>query len=461
MKALEKFLNSGLFIAIIFAITFIAWTNFEETPPHAFNIYNIYGIFILAGLMFIILVFFENTLYITPILMSFLFIVNKSDMNFETTVSFGWIYIALGIIFLGPIIHFIRYKPKFKKGFFTLGLTLIAISYIASLLFLPFEIQAIPVSILGFVYLGFYLFLTSTVKGNISYIFKIMLFANILLSLQVGFYVYQGYMNNPELGFVDRIFIGWGRNLGWANVNDMCFYIALTFPSYIYFIYKKPYRNMYLWLVMVIPLLMVILTKSRGGMIGFVVSFLGVLAFNTVKGHRVQFIQMIVFLSIIGIIFFTNQDALMKWWEIFLDSLGDDINDFSTGRIAIYQQGLEVFKAHPLFGGGWLSLQQLNPGSRLFMYHSTPIQSLATMGLFGLAALLVHYAQVILFFFKKITLEKSLFMIGYIASQIHGLIDNVQYAVPYSLIMVIFFAIWENSEKQTDFNIVHLRYELI
>ncbi len=461
MKHIEKFLNSGLFIAIIFAITFIAWTQFKETPPHAFNIYNIYGIFILAGLMFIILVFFENTLYITPILMSFLFILNKSDMTFDTTVSFAWIYFALGIVFLGPIIHFIRFKPKFRKGHFTLGLTLIAISYIASLFFLPFTITAIPVSILGFVYLGFYLLLTSTVKGNISYIFKIMLFANILLSLQVGFYVYQGYITHPELGFVDRIFIGWGRNLGWANVNDMCFYIALTFPSYIYFIYKKPYRNMYLWLVMVIPLIMVLLTKSRGGMIGFAVSLVGVLAFNTVKGHRVQFIQMLVFLSIIGIIFFTNQDALMRWWEIFLESLGDDINDFSTGRIAIYQQGLEVFKAHPIFGGGWLSLQQLNPGTRLFMYHSTPVQSLATMGLFGFAALMVHYFQVITFFFKKITLEKSLFIIGYLASQIHGLIDNVQYAVPYSLIMVIFFAIWENSEKQTDFNIVHLRYELI
>jgi O-antigen ligase len=170
---------------------------------------------------------------------------------------------------------------------------------------------------------------------------------------------------------------------------------------------------------------------------------------------------MLVFLSIIGIIFFFNQEALTRWWELFLDSFGEDLDDFSTGRIEIYRQGFEVFKAHPIFGGGWLSLQQLNPGTRLFMYHSTPVQSLATMGLFGFAALMVHYVQVATFFFKKITLEKSLFIIGYLASQIHGLIDNVQYAVPYSLIMVIFFAIWENSEKETDFNIVHLRYELI
>ena len=461
MKAIEKFLNSGLFIALIFAITFIAWTNFEETPPHVFNIYTIYGLFVLAGLMLIILAFFKNTLYITPIMMSFVFVINKSDLTFETAVSHVWIYIFLGMILLGPIIHWIRFKPQFKKGHFTLGLTLIAFAYVLPLFFLPFEIAAIPISMMGFLYLLFYLVLTSTVKGHIAYIFKIMLFANILLSLQVGFYVYQGYITHPDLAFVDRIFIGWGRNLGWANINDMCFYIALTFPSYIYFIYKKPYKNMYLWLIMVVPLLVVILTKSRGGMIGFVFSFLGVLVFNTLKGHRIQFIQMLIFLTIIGVIFYFNQEALVRWWEIFLDSFGEDLNDFSSNRLAIYKQGFEVFKAHPLFGGGWLSLQQLNPGTRLFMYHSTVVQSLAAMGLFGMVALMVHYVQIFTFFFKKITLEKSLFMIGYVASQIHGLIDNVQYVVLYSIMMIIIFSIWENSEKQTDFNIIHSRYQLL
>lgn len=461
MKHIERFLNSGVFIAIIFLMTLISWSFYKETPPHVFNIYNLAGIFILSGLMFIILSLFKNTLYISPILISFLFILNKSDMNFETTVSFAWPYIVLGLLFLGPIVHYIRFKPTFKKGHFTLGLLLIAISYVANLLFLPFDIQAIPVSILGFVYLGFYLFLTSSVRGNIAYIFKIMLFANILLTLQVGIYLYRGYMAHPELEFIERLFVGWGRNLGWANINDMCFYIALTFPSYIYFIYKKPYRNMYLWLVMIIPVIVVILSESRGGMIGFAFSFFGVLAFNLVKGHKIQLSQMLVFMALLAIIFFIFQGALFKWWETFKASFGEDLNDFSTGRMDIYKQGFEVFKAHPLFGGGWLSLQQLNPGSRLFMYHSTPVQSLAAMGLFGFVALIIHYIQVATFFFKSLTLEKSLFIIGYLASQIHGIIDNVQYAVPYSLLMVIIFAIWENSELKTEFDIVHHRYQLL
>src|SRR5690554_1951209 len=174
-----------------------------------------------------------------------------------------------------------------------------------------------------------------------------MLFANILLFLQVGLYVYRGFIAHPDLEFVDRLFMGWGRNLGWANINDMCFYIALTFPSYIYFIYKKPYRNMYLWLIMIIPVILVLLSESRGGMIGFAINFFGVLLFNLVKGHRIQLIQMIVFLIMISIIFFIYQEALFKWWDTFVKSFGEDLNDFSSNRIEIYKQGLDVFKAHP------------------------------------------------------------------------------------------------------------------
>jgi O-antigen ligase len=209
---------------------------------------------------------------------------------------------------------------------------------------------------------------------------------------------------------------------------------------------------------MIIPVILVFLTESRGGLIGFAISFIGIIAFNLIKGHVMQLIEMLIFLTVIGIIFYIYQEAAIKWWDRFLLSFGEDLNDFSSNRIEIYKQGLTVFKAHPLFGGGWLSLQQLNPGTRLFMYHSTLVQSLAAMGIFGLFALLVHYVQVITFFFKHITLEKSLFIIGYAAAQIHGLIDNVQYAVPFSLLMVIIFALWEKSEKDTIFDMKDHRY---
>ena len=95
------------------------------------------------------------------------------------------------------------------------------------------------------------------------------------------------------------------------------------------------------------------------------------------------------------------------------------------------------------------------------MYHSTIVQALAAMGLFGLIALLVHYYQIAIYMLKKITLEKYLFLIGYIASQVHGLIDNVQYAVPYSIIIVMVLALFETSQKETSFELVNQRFHYI
>ena len=94
------------------------------------------------------------------------------------------------------------------------------------------------------------------------------------------------------------------------------------------------------------------------------------------------------------------------------------------------------------------------------MYHSTLIQALAAMGIFGLIALFIHYFQILKFVFKHATLEKYLLLIGYFASQVHGLIDNVQYAVPYSVLIVLFLAVFETSEKQTSFDQIGYRYHL-
>jgi O-antigen ligase len=460
MKKIEQFLGSGFYIATIFLITFISWSFYQDTPPYDFNLYNMLGVFFLILMNTLILIFYKNTLYILPSLFSLLFVLNKSNMNFDTVGSLGFPYLALFTFFIGPVIHLIRFKPKFNKGIFFLGILLIGISYILPLIYLPFDIRAIPVSMMGILYLLIYIFFTSTVKGNLNYLFKVMMFINLLMVFQVFFYLYQGYMNHPELEFYYRIFSGWGRNLGWANINDMCFYIALTFPSYLYFIFKKP-KTYLVWFLMILPVVAVILSKSRGGVIGFAAAVIGVILFFWLKGNKKHLTHGLVFLAFTITIFYIGRQAFHIWYEFFLESLGEDFNDFTTGRITIYKTGWEVFKTYPIFGGGWLSLQNLNPGSRLFMYHSTLFQALAAMGTFGLIALMVHYFQVFKYMVIDLTLEKSLFLIGYIASQVHGLIDNVQYAVPYSVLIVIFLAVFETSTKTTSFELINRRYHFI
>ncbi len=467
MKHIEKFLNSFYYIAFIFIFTFISWTFFKETPPHYFNLYNMIGVLTLVVFLVFVLVSFENTLYAMPILIGFLFIINHPSLTFDsTTLIFPIISVAL--IIISFVVHIIRFKPVFRRGRFFLGFLLLAIAYLIPLLYTPFQFKALPVSLLGATYLGFYVFFTSTTKGNIDYLFKMMLIINLLLCFQMVVYIMNGYIQHPELTFYERLLVGWDRNLGWANVNDMCFYISLTAPSYVYFIFKKP-KTYLIWFLMLIPILIIILSKSRGGVIGFGVAVIGLIYFSIYQGQKVQLKHGILFLSFLIIFFIVNRDVIILWWQYFNDTATGDLNEFSSNRLFLYREGWRIFLRNPLFGAGWLSIDEvaelwyLEYGAyqRLFMFHSTLFHTLATMGLFGLVGLIIHYTQIFKFIFQHLTLEKYLFVIGYIASQVHGLIDNVQFAVPYSILMVVFLSVFETSKVDTLFETVNNKYKLI
>ena len=212
---------------------------------------------------------------------------------------------------------------------------------------------------------------------------------------------------------------------------------------------------------MILPVIAVLLSKSRGGMIGFVVALSGMGLFFILKGNKKHLFHGMIFLAFSAVIFYIGRDALYIWWEFLMDSLGNDLNDFSSNRLYIYEQGWLIFKQYPLFGGGWLSIKWFTFGGRIFMFHSTFVQALAAMGIFGLIALLIHYYQIGKFMLVNHKLEKSLFLIGYVATQVHGLIDNVQYAVPYSVLIVIILSVYETSEVKTSFDKKNHRYYLI
>ncbi|MBE0700458.1 MAG: O-antigen ligase family protein [Acholeplasmataceae bacterium] len=457
MHRIEQFLKSGWYIGLIFSATLFAWLFYQDAPVHGFNVYNMVGMLFLLSSMTLVLSLFKNTLYAVPIIFGLFFIISNNQIDFDTLSNSWFPYLALGIFFLGPLVHVIRFRPKIRFGILTLGLFLIALSYVIPLIYTPFDIRAIPISFVAFGYLIIYLFFANTTKGNVNHLMLILLIANLFLATQVYIYIYRGFHRFPELDFYRRLFVGWGRNLGWGNINDVGFYLALTLPSYFYFVFKYPKKLIY-WIILLFPVFAIILTKSRGGMIGFSVSFFLCVAYTFLRGKKEIIYRGLIAFAIGLVLLAINYEIIVIWWEYFVDSFGADLNDFSSSRIVIYQAGLEVFRQYPFFGGGWLSIESIGFDGRLFMYHSTIVQALAAMGLFGLAALLVHFFQIFRFVFSDITLEKKLFMIGFLASQVHGLIDNVQYAVQYSVLIVLVFAVWETASKDSIFKKVDHKY---
>ncbi|MGE4320069.1 MAG: O-antigen ligase family protein [Acholeplasmataceae bacterium] len=459
MKKIEQFLNSIYFIIFIFLIVFVSWfMGSGFFGLNDFSPYNLYGVYVLILLLSVVLVLFKNTLYAIPILAGFLFIISNSSITFDTLDQFGFPHIALILIFSSFIVHIIRFRPRLKIGGLFTGLLLIAIAYVIPLLYTEVSMKAVMVSSAGIIYFLFYLFLFSTTKGNKDYLFKLMLVISFILMMQLGTKIFRLFLDHPELNFIEVFGLGmtnnWGDNFGWANINDVAFYLTLTFPTYVYFIFKKP-KNIFYWLLILLPILAVAVSGSRGGLIGFFI--VGVLSFVFIMLRGTKHHYLGVGIAVLGafIIIILSYDILKESFSTMLDMLNrGSIDAVSSNRIFIYVEGIKFFKENFIFGAGWMSISSLNADfvhGRLFMYHSTIIHVLATMGLFGLFALLFHYYQVFSVLFYKISLEKKLIMFGYIATQIHGLIDNVQFSVPYSFLIVFIFVIIETSDIDTLF----------
>ena len=454
MKKIEQFLNSIYFIISIFLIVFISWflgSGFFGLTD--FSPYNLYGVYVLILLLSIVLVLFSNTLYAIPILAGFLFIISNSSITFDTLDQFGFPHIALILIFSSFIVHIMRFRPRLKIGGLFTGLLLIAIAYLIPLIYTEVSMKAVMVSSAGLVYFLFYLFLFSTTKGNKDYLFKLMIVISFILMMQLGTKIIRLFLDHPELSFIEVFGLGmtnnWGANFGWANINDVAFYLTLTFPAYVYFIFKKP-KNIIYWLLILLPILAVAVSGSRGGLIGFFIVALLSFIFILLRGTKHHYLG--IGIAIVGsfLLVLISFDILKESFTTMLDMLNrGSIDAISSNRIFIYVEGIKIFKENFIFGSGWLSIDQLDASWRLFMYHSTIIHVLATMGLFGLFALLFHYYQVFSVLFNKISLEKKLIMFGYIATQIHGLIDNVQFSVPYSFLIVFIFVIIETSDIDT------------
>lgn len=456
MQRIERFLKHPSYAYIIYAYAIFSWSFYE---PHevGFNLINVTLVGLLVLFHFFLLVFYKNTAYALPVVFSFLFIVNQSNMTLDTVGTLSLPIVAFILVVSSYVIHIIRYKVKFKKGILFNGLMLLAVAYMIPLLYTPFSFKAFFVSLAGFIYLFFYLFYKNTLEIKKEEIFKLIFLFSLAMTYQFVFYFIQGFIINDHLPFYERLASGWGRNLGWANINDLCFYTALTIPSYIYFIIKKKNNWMY-WLLLVFPILTVILSTSRGGLIGFSLAALGMLYIGFRHFEKEKKKELIIFLVSVVILLGINYPIITGWIGDFSNSTNGTITEFSTHRLFIYDEAIQAFLKYPIFGGGWVSIEgvmeklfiETGLNYRLFMYHSTLFHTLATMGLFGFFGLVIYYVDLSKFLFKNLTLEKRLLLIGFIASQVHGLIDNVQFAVPYSFLIVWLIGAFENS-NETDF----------
>ena len=122
-----------------------------------------------------------------------------------------------------------------------------------------------------------------------------------------------------------------------------------------------------------------------------------------------------------------------------------DLNDYSSGRIDLYKQAIQLFLENPITGVG-TSLAVLYNVTPWF--HSTLFDTLAATGIIGTTMMGVHMFQKYRLLIKN---RKDTFVvfvfIGFISSGLYGMIDVAYYNLIWLMIFAIVLACVEVQTK--------------
>lgn len=218
------------------------------------------------------------------------------------------------------------------------------------------------------------------------------------------------YCSTPVIvdGVIDRniIYTGWGM---YNNIGSLLA-MMIPFPFYLATKYHKG------WIGTVIGssfLVGVLLTCSRASILcGIGIYFACViLMLYYANNRRANTLALITFGGIVSLILLIFNKPLLHLFSSLLD-IGLD----PSSRDMIYAKGMKLFAKYPILGGSFFSTEYTAWGwstaenfASFFppRWHNTFVQLLASCGLVGAGAYLVHRVQTVILLLKKQNKERN------------------------------------------------------
>ncbi len=430
----NNFFTKLPYLIILSIITLVLWT---------FDLANI-GMLVYIGVVFILLIFMRNSIYIIPFILNALFMISQTEWDISSIPIY--LYIAPAVIIIGIVVNMIRFKVNIFRGKLFIGLAILVFAMITSnFINNPvFDLNFYLILIGSLFFLFLYGFFANTIVGdNLMYLIRIFVILGVMISLQVFlFYVFKS--ENTILYDLEHKTI----DLGWGISNFIATYLILFISTMTYFI--KKYKLHIFWIIIFLfEIAMLLFTLSRAGLLSFLATSVLLILFMFIKyEHKlVLFVNLIVGILIASVVgYFAREYFIEIWNRLELFGLDD------TGRIEIWYDAIDKFKASPIFGGGFFAREAEN---ELRMFHNTILHTLACFGIVGGIGLLIQFVSVLRVFLHKINQEKAILFIALIGVNIHGMVDNIYFMPQYMIIMFIIIAVVENANKIDD-----LRHEL-
>ncbi len=462
-EKIESFLGGHIYPVGMVAISLLIWSYRYILPAEAVLPFSFYSLFLLSIPFFLVSIFYQNTIYTLPIIFGMVFSLGAPNMGLHTFDMALIGFLNVFLIIAGMITHIIIFKTEFKLKSLGLSLILVSISFILPEFSKPFLPVGAMLALLGVFYLVVYLYYANTIEGNqLHYLMRIFMLMGLFLVTQLvlmwydGFLVYEG--TDFILDFMRMFNLGTGSQPGWGNMNDLTIHLVLFSASVIYYLYKYP-TQIFPWLYLAFIAFWIYVSNARGSMITVSVLGLGTVIYAIFKRNKRQLLNLLITLLIGTIVVYIFYPTIELIWTSFIETINfDDPDSMLSGRITLWfnheNSAWVSFLKNPVVGTGWYNQLWIlgEQENRITIYHSTIFQVLATTGLFGFFVLIHQFICIGRLFAENIRFKAvSAFMLTYLLSQIHGLVDNTQYMVHFSIITYIVFAVFDNLGDEPDY----------
>lgn len=394
----------------------LAFTTWILQIPQAINL-SIYAIIVVV---LIILKFDNQTLIFYSL---FALMGNRSNDWLSFEFQYQLIFIIIGLKF---IIESIVNKAKPDgKLFIFLALTIIY-AFISLIWTVELIAGLSEIIIIVQGYIAYLIFKNDQV--DITYQDLSWIFSLILLVLSLEYFV----LTINHIPLVDK----WPLRALWSNANLVAAIFGIIWvPSLYKYFLKDKSKYTYLYLpVELLVIYAIIVSSSFGLHLAFLIGLITIPTFLIIKKRKIFF--SLIFIAIAVFIIGVFAVVLLK--DSYLEMF-DTIDDWSTGRFAIYATGIEQLK-NPwilIFGRGIGSGKPVL--KEFFYYHSWFFHILVNRGIAGMTLTVLMLFNM----FKILEACKSKFKffagLGILIYLAHSLVDigfEYQYLGVYLFLMV-------------------------
>ncbi len=465
IKLINRVVSSKLFVFVLAALACLAFTFSREFEFYVFVI--IYGLYV--GL-------FADDL--SPLMPLFpLCYITPSNQNNPGKTSESVFYGNSGtflLIFVLSVVTiiFVRIiadynmgikRLLFKKRSLSFGLILLGISYLISGIlwerYSEFAARNLAFAAIQFLSVFFLYFIFSATvdwhKFKLDYIACIGLAVGLVVSYELV-WVYQ----NCDIivnGFIDRSKIA----TGWAVYNNMGAMICMAIPFAFYFAAKKIFPTP--WLVIATALLgFTFLSCSRSASLVAIIIFLisyAILWFTAKNKFSARVFAVIIAVAavVLAIKYWSDISELYARVPKIYEVISGDIEFNDSNRFELYKNGWQAFLDEPILGKTFFPTNYdvydaatLDSFSAFFppRWHNTVIQLLASCGIVGLGAYLIHRLSTVVLFIKKRNSANIAIGISILALLLTSLLDCHFFNVGPTLFYSIMLAVMEFGKEE-------------